>query len=79
MARIGDLYVTVAVEIPRDLTKEERAVFERAAELKSECGKASDDCLWRLGDIACLAPFERRAPRESSSPHPGCQSQHAAA
>ena len=32
----GDLYVTVAVEIPRELTKEERALFERAAELQGE-------------------------------------------
>ena len=32
----GDLYVTVAVEIPRELSKEERALFERAAELKGE-------------------------------------------
>jgi hypothetical protein len=28
--------LTVAVEIPRELSKEERALFERAAELKGE-------------------------------------------
>jgi molecular chaperone DnaJ len=32
----GDLYVTISVDIPRDLTKEERALLERFAELRGE-------------------------------------------
>jgi molecular chaperone DnaJ len=32
----GDLFVTITVETPRDLTKEERALIERLAELRGE-------------------------------------------
>jgi molecular chaperone DnaJ len=32
----GDLYVTIAVDIPRELTKEERGLLERFAELRGE-------------------------------------------
>jgi molecular chaperone DnaJ len=35
----GDLYVTITVEIPRDLSKDERVLLERLAELRGETPK----------------------------------------
>ena len=39
----GDLYVTVVVETPKDLSKEERALLERLGELRGEVSKDRAD------------------------------------